>query len=155
MRAKDIGKIIKDRREELHLSQLDISKFVGVSESTVSRWESGFIANIKRNNIASLAKILQLSPIIFIDLVESIDEFSPMEATLLSDYRKLNKEGQIAANNTVKGLTMVPQYTIKEKHVNIFERQDIAMAASGLTPTTELSEHNQNVIAKHYNKDKR
>ena len=35
---------------------------VGVSEATISRWESGDIANMKRDKIVSLAKALHVSP---------------------------------------------------------------------------------------------
>ena len=47
MAVKDI---IKQRRTELGLTLLDIAKQVGVSEGTVSRWESGDISNMRRDN---------------------------------------------------------------------------------------------------------
>ena len=53
---------LKDRRKELGLSQAEVAKIVGVSESTISRWETGDIANMKRSYIAAYAKALQLSP---------------------------------------------------------------------------------------------
>ncbi len=60
----DINIIIRNRRLELGLTMLDVAKKVGVSEGTVSRWESGDIANMKRDKIVSLAKALNLSPAI-------------------------------------------------------------------------------------------
>ncbi|SCG82675.1 transcriptional regulator, Cro/CI family [Proteiniborus sp. DW1] len=62
MDANDIKDIIKNRRIELGLTQLDIAKAVGVSEATVSRWESGDIGDMKRSRIATLAKVLRISP---------------------------------------------------------------------------------------------
>lgn len=62
METNDIKNIIKNRRSELKLTQLDIAKAVGVSEATVSRWESGDIGDMKRSRIAALAKILRISP---------------------------------------------------------------------------------------------
>jgi transcriptional regulator with XRE-family HTH domain len=41
---------------------LEVSKKVNVSEATISRWESGDIANMKRDKIALLAKALQVTP---------------------------------------------------------------------------------------------
>ena len=37
---------------------------VGVTEATVSRWESGHINNMRRDKIESLAKVLQVSPLV-------------------------------------------------------------------------------------------
>lgn len=58
----EIKDVLKARRTELGLTQLDVANAVGVSEATVSRWESGDIANMKRSRIASLASVLKISP---------------------------------------------------------------------------------------------
>ena len=50
---------LADRRLELGLTQKDIAEAVGVTEATVSRWESGSIANMRRDKIAAYAKILR------------------------------------------------------------------------------------------------
>lgn len=54
---------INAQRKRLNLTLKEVADFVGVSEATVSRWESGNIANMRRDRIASLAQILQVSPI--------------------------------------------------------------------------------------------
>lgn len=58
----DIKDIIRNRRIELGLTMADLAKLVDVSEGTISRWESGNIANMRRSKIASLAKALDISP---------------------------------------------------------------------------------------------
>lgn len=58
----EIKDIIKSRRMELGYSMRDIAQRVGVSEATVSRWESGDIANMKRDKIKKLADALLISP---------------------------------------------------------------------------------------------
>lgn len=62
MTISDIKNLIKSRRVALKLTLKEVADAVGVSESTVSRWEDGNIANMKRNRIAALAKVLDLSP---------------------------------------------------------------------------------------------
>lgn len=57
-----MNRYLKDRRVELGLTQSDVARHVGVSEATVSRWESGDIASMKQNRIAALAEILRLEP---------------------------------------------------------------------------------------------
>lgn len=65
-----INDIIKFRRKELNLTLEDISKACDVSVSTVSRWESGDIGDIKRSRIKELCKILKLSPAVIVGVAE-------------------------------------------------------------------------------------
>ena len=60
----EIKDIIKNRRTELHLTLEDVAKYVHVSPATVSRWESGDIANMRRDKIALLSSVLQISPMV-------------------------------------------------------------------------------------------
>ena len=50
-----MGNYLTDRRKELELTMKQVAEAVGVSEGTVSRWESGAIANMKRDKIYALA----------------------------------------------------------------------------------------------------
>lgn len=52
---------------------LDVAKACEVSEATVSRWESGDISNMKRSRIASLAKVLQISPAIIVGVQDEFE----------------------------------------------------------------------------------
>lgn len=58
-----VGEIIYNRRKELGFTLEEIGNAVGVSKSTVKKWENGFIANMRRDKIEKLAKVLQISPI--------------------------------------------------------------------------------------------
>lgn len=62
-----IGEKIKSLRLEKGLSLEELGKSVGVSKSTAQKWESGYIANMKRDKISLLAKVLGVSPNTFID----------------------------------------------------------------------------------------
>ncbi|WP_262432529.1 helix-turn-helix domain-containing protein [Qingrenia yutianensis] len=73
----DINEKIKNRRIELGLTMLEVAKKVGVSEATVSRWESGDIANMRRDKIVLLANALQVPPSFIMDLEE--DEPKPVD----------------------------------------------------------------------------
>lgn len=63
MGTKDI---IKQRRIELGLTMKELASKVGVSEATISRWESGNIATMKQTKIALLAKVLGISPTVLV-----------------------------------------------------------------------------------------
>lgn len=79
------------RRKALGLTLEDIGKKVGVSKSTVKKWESGYIKNMKRDKIALLATVLDVSPldILFCDSPENIQKnTTPINTSTeaLNDY---------------------------------------------------------------------
>lgn len=81
MEMKDF---IKQRRVKLGLTQKEVADYVGVSEATLSRWESGQIENLKRNRIAALAKILKVSPSLIVGKAE--DNSSRWESSFRDSY---------------------------------------------------------------------
>lgn len=68
-----IGEFINRRRIELGLTLEDIGKATGVGKSTVKKWETGYISNMRRDKIEDLANILKVSPVVFID--NSINDY--------------------------------------------------------------------------------
>ena len=74
----DIGAFLKLTRQEKDLTQKEVADAVGVSEGTVSRWESGKIGNMRRDKIEALAKVLDIDPTIitrgkYAAVLESVD----------------------------------------------------------------------------------
>ena len=59
MEFKDI---LKARRNALNLTLEEVGEAVGVSKTTVLRWESGEIKNLRRDKIYKLAQILGVEP---------------------------------------------------------------------------------------------
>ena len=78
----EIREKLKQRRLELNLTMADVAKAVGVSEATVSRWESGNIADMRHSRIVALANVLQISPSVIMgwedDDVYDVDNIIPM-----------------------------------------------------------------------------
>ncbi len=62
MSDSDMAKRIKELRLSLGLTLEEVANEVGVGKSTVRKWETGIIANMKRDKIAALAKALHTSP---------------------------------------------------------------------------------------------
>ena len=56
----DIGKKIADRRRLLGLTLEEVGDAVGVSKTTVQRWENGNIKSIGSNKVSALARVLNL-----------------------------------------------------------------------------------------------
>lgn len=59
---KPVKDIIKEKRLEHGLTMKELAQKVGVSEGTISRWESGEIANMRRSAMVSLSKVLDIPP---------------------------------------------------------------------------------------------
>ena len=56
----DIKDVIHNKRIEHGMTMKDLASAVGVSEGTISRWESGEISNMRRDKVARLGKILDI-----------------------------------------------------------------------------------------------
>lgn len=68
---------LAERRKQLGYTQKEIANMVNVSEATVSRWESGEIANMRRDRISVYAKALKVDPS-FIMTGERGDEYDSL-----------------------------------------------------------------------------
>lgn len=62
MSETDMAQRIKDLRTSQHLTLEQIANKVGVGKSTVRKWETGMIANMRRDKIAKLAQALNTTP---------------------------------------------------------------------------------------------
>lgn len=62
-----MNEIIKARRLELGYTMKEEASAIGVSEGTISRWESGSIKNIPREKIVLLSKFLDVPVPVLMD----------------------------------------------------------------------------------------
>lgn len=63
-----IRTLIKEKRIEKKYTMKELAEKVGVSEATVSRWESGEIANMKRDGIMKLSEVLDIPPSVILGI---------------------------------------------------------------------------------------
>ncbi len=73
MTTMDMRDIIFLRRKELGLTLEEVGNAVGVGKSTVRKWETGGIGSMRRDKIALLAKVLQVSPAYLMGWEDDID----------------------------------------------------------------------------------
>lgn len=62
----DIGKYIKQLRNEKKLTQEELGALLGVQKAAVQKWESGTVKNLKRETLKKLSEIFEVSPAAFI-----------------------------------------------------------------------------------------
>lgn len=58
----EIGLKIKQKRKALNLTQLQLAEKVGLTESSISRYESGKIATMPTSTINKICKVLHIAP---------------------------------------------------------------------------------------------
>ncbi len=92
----EICEKLKERRKELGLTMLEVAQKIGVSEATVSRWESGDIANMRRDKIVSLASALQVSPSFIMGWEDQDDIYQYKNVIPVPPMKKIPLVGTIA-----------------------------------------------------------
>lgn len=90
---------LKKRREELNLSQETVADSIGVTKATVSKWEKGDIANMKRDKIALLAKVLKVSPLSILGL----DDVSKSDRVMIPILGTITCGEPILAEENIEG----------------------------------------------------
>jgi len=69
--VRNRGERLRERRMELGLTLEEVAKAVGVSKSTVLKWETGTIEDMRVNKAAALAQALNVSPLWVIGITDS------------------------------------------------------------------------------------
>ena len=114
-----VGQRIKTRRKDIGISADILAEQIGVSRSTIFRYENGDIEKLPLTSLEPIAKALHTSvqylmgwtddpcpvPLIFNPL-----DLSSSEADLLVTFRGLNHEGQSLVIANAKMLEDMQQY---------------------------------------------
>ena len=87
--SEGMAQRIRELRKAKGLTLEQVADIVGVGKSTVRKWETGMIANMKRDKIASLAKALGTTPAYLMGWKEAEKEISPSEPTLTEGEKML------------------------------------------------------------------
>lgn len=114
----EIKDLIREKRQELGLTYEQLGDLVGVGKSTVRKWETGMIENMRRDNIIALSKALNISPALLMGWDFSKTEINPRnnyseeEQQHIEDLRKLNDLGKGKVFSYTKDLLEMPKYSL-------------------------------------------
>ena len=118
----EIGKRIKQSREEKGMSLQDVADLTGVARSTVQRYETGKIDKIKLPILESSARSLEVRP----DWIIGKTDKKCLEADpvpeILHYYKSLNTVGKNIATEQVRLLTLDEKYTNPDNVIPIKEK---------------------------------
>lgn len=98
---------LEQRRKELGLTLEEVGRYVGVSKSTVKKWETGYIDNMKRDKIALLSQALQVSPLALLGIE---DVTQPKQSEIETLYSQLDSEDKAEVRGMIKGLLRADKY---------------------------------------------
>lgn len=90
------GERLRERRLQLGLTLEQVAEAVNVGKSTVQKWESGAIEDMRAGKVAALAKVLKVSPLWIIGLSDSPQGPAPEMTT-----KRVPILGRIAAGEPV------------------------------------------------------
>lgn len=91
MDSKDV---IRTERIKHGWTMKQFADKVGVSEGTVSRWESGEIANMRRDKIVLISKLFDISPAVLMgwDIPDQDVSLTKTELSIVIAYRKADDD---------------------------------------------------------------
>ncbi|EOU1803637.1 helix-turn-helix transcriptional regulator [Clostridium perfringens] len=121
--------LIREKRQELGLTYEQLGELVGVGKSTVRKWETGMIENMRRDNIIALSKALNISPALLMGWdfskteINTSNNYSEEEQQHIEDLRKLNNIGKNKVINYTKDLIEMPKYQ-KENNVTALPKKE-------------------------------
>jgi len=81
----EIKDLLRTKRIEKGLTMKELADRVGVSEGTISRWESGEIASMKLDRIFAIADALGIEPTA---IIKPKEEYAPTEKRMLAKNKK-------------------------------------------------------------------
>lgn len=136
----EISRLISNYRAENRLTLEEFGKKVGVGKSTVKKWESGNVENIRRDKLVLIAKVLGVSPsylmgweqqTIFdvVDIPEPIEETPKNIFVPEALYPMFNTPNVYMDNSVAKKYDQLSEKAILEVYEfinNIWKRESIA-----------------------------
>ena len=102
------GERIKQARKNAGLTQTELANKIGVKFSTIHKYETGLIVNLKRETIASLAEALDVSPswlMCIDDDLKALAEETVQLNELIDAFDSLPPELRTYALNQIKELS--------------------------------------------------
>ena len=107
---------LKQRRIELGLTMLEVAKLVGVSEATISRYESGNIKNMRKDRIAKYASALKVPPSTFLEL-EDKSESHLTPTDIRANTKPVPLVGRVAAGLSCHAEDNIEGYILTDSEI--------------------------------------
>ncbi len=110
MTNAEIGNRIKYARDLRDATLDDIAKKVGVTKSTIQRYEAGKITTIKLPVVEAIAIALNVNPAWVVGKSDEMELPTQKAPKIMQYYELLNDIGKREATKRVEEMTHAPQY---------------------------------------------
>jgi transcriptional regulator with XRE-family HTH domain len=122
-----VKSVLHENRLKLHYTKAELAKKVGVNASTITRWESGEVANMTRRNMIRLSEVLKISPLDLLGISDNAQNhnilpspppgtmLSKDEKLLLSLYNQLDREDKAEIRGEIRGMLKSEKYQNNDK----------------------------------------
>lgn len=101
MSEQNMAQRIRDLRLSQNLTLEQVANEVGVGKSTVRKWETGMIANMRRDKIASLAKALHTTPAYLMGWIDEPHREITVDNLFRIETKKFPLLGNIACGKPI------------------------------------------------------
>ncbi len=170
----NMGDKIKQLRNEKGMTLEELGNKVGVGKSTVRKWETGIIANMKRDKILKVSEALGTSPaylmgwneedksqsltkedssiknnIVPLKKSSNLSEFkrSKLENQIIDNMENLNNEGKKSLLDYSKVLLGNSNYILNEKKLNSNHLEVVAAhERTDIEITNEMRKHDDDIM---------
>lgn len=109
MSQNDLSRKIKALRTSRGLTLEQVAEQVGVGKSTVRKWETGMIENMRRDKIAKLAAALHTTPGYLMGWEDSQVHIPP-NMQPMPDMKKIPRVGRIACGDPITAEENIEDY---------------------------------------------
>lgn len=123
----NVGQRMKARRKELKISADEIAKELGVSRSTIFRYEKGDIEKLPTQNLAVIAKVLRTTP-------EELMGWETSEEDITTIYNKLEPKRQKKVYNFAEA-----QLEQQNKVINLFDHKETVEVTAKVSAGTGIT----------------
>lgn len=119
MSENDLSAKIRDLRAKYNLTLEQVAQQVGVGRSTVRKWETGMIANMRRDKIEKLARALHTTPGYLMGWEdEASAEYLPPNIIPMPVMEKIPLLGSIACGAPILAEEHIEGYVDKPAHIH-------------------------------------
>ncbi len=128
MSESDLSRRIRDLRSKHGLTLEQVAQQVGVGRSTIRKWETGMIENMRRDKIAKLAAALHTTPGYLMGWEEDEPTFHlPTNIISMPEMQKVPLLGNIACGAPILAEEHIEEYIDLPKTINA----DFALICKG------------------------
>ena len=119
----ELNEKLKNRRIELGLTLEQVGDYIGVGKSTVRKWETGVIKDMKRSQIAKYAEILDISPIVILGIDNDNTDISipsPEPVREIIIYSDISCGTGLFVDDSIIGHISIPVAMLPSKSAEYF-----------------------------------